>query len=222
MLRWEIVTAFDVFTEAIILALPVDLIFSLQMATKKKYWVTAAFFSRIPVAVFSGMHLLFVQKVLHSSDPGIAAGKPLIWREVELTYALAATTVMTLRPFTKEFDTGFGMGGETYRTHGTNANGYIVSSGTRDTTAVSRSRGGDEIELKNRHKSTDKSAVIRQREIMEGDVSDDGSTVGMAGRGHTTTTAAHGEHGPIGQAIGPDQIMVSHHVQQSISPRHMV
>ena len=216
-------TAFDILTEAIILALPVDLIFSLQMPTSKKYWVTAAFFSRFPVAVFSGLHLYSVNRLLHSSDPGLAGGRPLIWREIELTYALAATTVMTLRPFTTEFNTGFGMGGETYRQHGTNTNGYIVSSGSKDNTAASRSRGGDDIEMNYRHKhnSTSKSTVIRAKE-MDGDLSDDGSTVGMTGRGRTTTTAAPGEHGPIGQAIGPDQIMVSHHVEQSVRPRHMV
>ena len=221
MLRWKLVTVFDIVTEAVILLLPIDLIFSLQMPTKKKYWVTAAFFSRAPVAVLSGLHLSYVLKVYGSSDPGIASGIPLIWREIELTYALAATTLMTLRPFTKEFDTGFGMGGEAYRTHGTNPNGYIISSGNRDNTVGSRSQGGDEIEMSIRHKSTGKAAVVRQREI-EGDMSDDGSTVGMAERGHTTTTAAHHDQGPIGQAIGLDQIMVSHHVQQSVSPRHMV
>ena len=193
------------------------------MPTNKKYWVTAAFFSRFPVAVFSGIHLLYVQRLHHSSDPGLAAAQPLIWREIELTYALAATTVMTLRPFTKEFDTGFGMGGETYRTHGTNTQGYIVSSGTRDNTNVSRSHPGDAIELTYQHKrDSNKGAVIRQRELPEGDVSDDGSTVGMAVRGQTTTTASPGDHGVIGQAIGPDQIMVSHHVEQSVRPRHMV
>lgn len=180
----------------------------------KKYWVTAAFFSRFPVAIFSGLHLNAVQRLLHSSDPGLAAGRPLIWREIELTYALAATTVMTLRPLTKEFNTGFGMGGETYRTHGTNANGYIASSGTRDNTALSANRGLDEIELnyRNKHSSMNKATKIKSREV-EGDVSDDGSTVGMTGGGQTTTTAESGEHGPIGQALGPDQIMVSHHVQ---------
>lgn len=66
-----------------------------------------------------------------------------------------------------------------------------------------------------------KAAKVKSREV-EGDMSDDGSTVGMTGGGQTTTTAESGEHGPIGQAIGPDQIMVSHHVQQSVSPRHMV
>ena len=215
-------TAFDIFTEIIILALPVDLIFSLQMPTNKKYWVTGAFFSRFPVAVFSGLHLYSVGQLLHLSDPGLAGGRPLIWREVELTYALAATTVMTLRPFTKEFDTGFGMGGETYRTHGTNANGYIVSSGTRDNTAVSRSRGDDiELSYRQKHNSTGKNTVIRSRELVEADISDDGSTVGMTDRGNTTTIRS-GEHGPIGQAIGPDQIMVSHQVEQSVRPRHMV
>lgn len=46
--RWKVLTAMDVGSELLILALPVDSIWSLRMPTKKKVGVLSAFYIRIP------------------------------------------------------------------------------------------------------------------------------------------------------------------------------
>ena len=50
----------------------------------------------------------------------------IIFQEVELTFSLAAATLMTLRPFTRDFNTGFGLGGDIVANYG--ASGYTVSN----------------------------------------------------------------------------------------------
>ena len=46
--RWKIITAMDVASEALILALPLDSICTLQMPAGKKFWVLFAFYIRFP------------------------------------------------------------------------------------------------------------------------------------------------------------------------------
>jgi hypothetical protein len=47
-MRWQIITAFDVTTEVVLLALPVQLTWDLQMSLKTKTIVVLAFWLRIP------------------------------------------------------------------------------------------------------------------------------------------------------------------------------
>ena len=138
------------------------------------------------VLAFSSIHLHYVHSLQNASDPGTSSAIPLIWREVELTYSLAATTLMTLRPFTKDFYTGFGMGGDGYRTHATNTAGYMMSNmSNTGKNGTSRSRGGDdaiEMVVKGKRPKS-QPLVIKAREIAETELSDDGSTVGIARNG---------------------------------------
>ena len=48
VMRWKPVTAMDVASELLVLALPLDSICSLQMAVSKKCWVLSAFYIRLP------------------------------------------------------------------------------------------------------------------------------------------------------------------------------
>lgn len=55
VLRWQVITGFDIATEVAILALPVQLVWKLQMPTKNKLIVITAFWLRIPY-----VHLLLM------------------------------------------------------------------------------------------------------------------------------------------------------------------
>lgn len=46
--RWQLISAFDVITEIIILALIIGLVFNLQMPFKKKFMVVLGFTFRLP------------------------------------------------------------------------------------------------------------------------------------------------------------------------------
>ena len=46
--RWKVITAMDVASEVLILALPLDSICTLQMPAGKKFWVLFAFYIRFP------------------------------------------------------------------------------------------------------------------------------------------------------------------------------
>lgn len=46
--RWQVVTAFDIITELILLALPVHLVWKLQMPLTKKAMIIVAFWIRLP------------------------------------------------------------------------------------------------------------------------------------------------------------------------------
>lgn len=47
-IRWQILTAFDVVTEIGLLALPIQLVWNLQMPRSKKAMITVAFWIRLP------------------------------------------------------------------------------------------------------------------------------------------------------------------------------
>lgn len=119
--------------------------------------------SEISVVAFSFIHLHYIHILISADDPGLVSGSAFLWREVEVAYSLAATTLLALRPFTREFDTGFGMGGEIFRTHRTSKAGYMISS--KENSGNSRSRGGsDGIELECRNHGSSKQGLASQME----------------------------------------------------------
>ncbi|KAF2093215.1 hypothetical protein NA57DRAFT_48631, partial [Rhizodiscina lignyota] len=113
--RWQIVTAFDVFTEVVLAALPLHLMWELQMPTKKKVIIIAAFYVRLPVIGFSlAGNYWAISHYPFSKDPGLAGALITIWQEVEVAYSLAAVTISASKAFADAFSTGFGWG-DTFR-----------------------------------------------------------------------------------------------------------
>jgi hypothetical protein len=54
----------------------------------------------------------------------------VIFQEVEMTFSLTAVTLMTLRHFAKDFNTGFGLGGDTVGNYGASVHGYSTTGYT--------------------------------------------------------------------------------------------
>ncbi|KAK5131889.1 hypothetical protein LTR08_000477 [Meristemomyces frigidus] len=109
--RWQAITALDVITELLLLALPVHLVWGLQMPRKKKAMIIIAFYLRLPVLGFAiARNYYTMQLSLPNTDPGMTGALVVIWLEVELAYALAASTLSALKAFTESFNSGFGLG----------------------------------------------------------------------------------------------------------------
>ncbi|CAO2649328.1 Nn.00g067130.m01.CDS01 [Neocucurbitaria sp. VM-36] len=117
LLRWQVITALDLITEAALLFLPIQLIWNLQMSARNKFIVVLAFWLRIPTIIFSVLRYNQTQMLTTTSDVSLTAAIVVIWQAVQLSYSLAAVTIATLKQFTESLNTGFGHG-ELMRVHG--------------------------------------------------------------------------------------------------------
>ncbi|KAK3109613.1 hypothetical protein LTR53_016948 [Teratosphaeriaceae sp. CCFEE 6253] len=144
--RWQVITALDIITEALLLALPVYLVWGLQMRIKRKAMIIAAFYLRLPVLGFSiGRNYYALQLRLPQTDPGMESGLVVIWLGVELAYALAASTLSALKGFTESFNSDFGLG----FTRGKGEGSYgmsDVSGGSAESSKVGRPKNPAAIE----------------------------------------------------------------------------
>ncbi|KAG9959423.1 hypothetical protein KCU61_g7493, partial [Aureobasidium melanogenum] len=110
--RWQAMTALDIISEIILLALPVNLVWSLQMPQKRKAMVVVTFWTRAPTIALSVIRQVYTSKLASASvaDVSLASTLATILMAVELTYALISCTLTTSKNFTDGFSTGFGMG----------------------------------------------------------------------------------------------------------------
>ena len=81
------------------------------MPWTKKTVLLFAFYLRLPVIGLSLGRNAYTLRLRHaSSDAGLDSAIVTIWLEVQLAYALAASTLSALKAFTESFETGFGLG----------------------------------------------------------------------------------------------------------------
>ncbi|RMZ91307.1 hypothetical protein DV736_g1468, partial [Chaetothyriales sp. CBS 134916] len=169
--RWVATTTLDFASETIILLLPIDMIWSLQMAVKSKLIVLGRFWFRIPVLVLAIGRFIYLHNLLSTTDVGVASNLTTILQEVEMTASLSATFILTLRPFAKEFDTGFGAGRETFAAYGysnsnnntLNSNGSTVGSTGRGIASRFRFSSRKDSALPSRKDSGGVLSAIRNR-----------------------------------------------------------
>ncbi|KAI6974443.1 hypothetical protein KC318_g12121 [Hortaea werneckii] len=133
--RWQAITGLDLATELLLMALPCQLVWGLQMPFRKKAMILIAFYLRIPVLGFSAGRNYYTMRLrLPETDPGTGGALVVIWLEVELAYALAASTLSALKAFTESFNSGFGLG----FTRGKSESGYGMTD-VSDNSAKSKS-----------------------------------------------------------------------------------
>ncbi|KAJ4561944.1 hypothetical protein HRR79_006813 [Exophiala dermatitidis] len=128
-LRWQLITAFDVATECVLVLLSIFIVWPVQMAFYMKSQVVLAFAFRLPyvpghgsflyrgstsdkrsrVAALSIVHLKFISEYAGSSNPGVAMATVLVIQQVQLCWTLIAATVPNLKSFVKSFSSGFGI-----------------------------------------------------------------------------------------------------------------
>lgn len=208
------------------LAVPIDLIWSLQMPRKKKVGIITAFYIRVPVLALTLVRNHYIQGLQTDVDAGLVSRTIVIWQEAELAYSIAAVTLMCLKPLVRDFNTSFGLGGEMVRTHG--ATGYIAANSNGSQGLGSRigrlmgyrgegrSEKGSIIQMESRGGDVtlaDKTHVV----VVERIVDEPNSSM-------STTVTHDPQHKPHNsdQSRGPDDIVVTHRVEQSVSPRNMI
>ncbi|EXJ89772.1 hypothetical protein A1O3_02839 [Capronia epimyces CBS 606.96] len=133
-LRWQLITAFDVATECILVLLSIFTVWPVQLAFSMKCQVVLAFAFRLPIVALSIVHLKFISDYTKSSNPGLALVTPLVLQQVQLCWSLIAATVPNLKAFVKSFSSGFGirLDPNTTRIYGSRrygrSNGYELGS----------------------------------------------------------------------------------------------
>ncbi|KAJ9611637.1 hypothetical protein H2200_004821 [Cladophialophora chaetospira] len=148
-LRWQLITAFDIATEVILIIIVICVVLPVHLAFHMKCQVVLAFSFRLIVVVLSALHLHYVANYTKSENPGIALVPVIVIQQVELCWSLMSATIPNLKSFVKSFSSGFGIqldpsltqaygsGGRSTR----NANGYVMDSIRGNGTAKSRSGG---------------------------------------------------------------------------------
>ncbi|KAK3699759.1 hypothetical protein LTR37_016268 [Vermiconidia calcicola] len=106
--KWAGVGAFDAATELLLVALPVALVWPLQMKTRLKAQVVSAFMFRICVAGLAVMHAVYVSDYEEHSPPSLAMVRAIVVAEVEICWSLVSAAIPNLKNFLKSFGTGFG------------------------------------------------------------------------------------------------------------------
>lgn len=127
-------TGLDVVTELILLALPIHLVWNLQMPRTKKAMIIAAFWIRLPALGISiGRNYYTLDLRRQEADAGLEGALITIWLEIELAYAIGTCTLSALKSFSESFHTGFGLG----FTRGKGHDGYGMSDVSRSSAQAS-------------------------------------------------------------------------------------
>lgn len=114
--RWQVVTAFDVITEIFLFGLAMYMLQGLKLKMEKKLVVLSAFALRLPVIVPAVLRLHWLGIEFSSSDPSLDGVVASVFTQIQLSYAIFATTTPILRPFMGALNTHYGGPNETRKT----------------------------------------------------------------------------------------------------------
>ncbi|KAL1898251.1 hypothetical protein Sste5346_003658 [Sporothrix stenoceras] len=109
--RWAAVTAMDILTEIALFIGGVWLVRDLQLPWSKKSVVVIAYGLRLPVVLVAAVRLYYLHKSLYSNDESLHGILAYVCTQIELSYAVIATTMPCLKPFMSALNTGYGGGG---------------------------------------------------------------------------------------------------------------
>ena len=121
--RWEVIMAFDVVTELLLVILAITIILPLQLTVSMKIPVVMAFAFRLPCAALSILHFHYVGNYVHSNPDGLRVIPVLNIMQVQLCWSLVSATIPNLKAFIRSFNSGFGLGLDIDAAYGTSG-GY--------------------------------------------------------------------------------------------------
>ncbi|KAH8811164.1 hypothetical protein F5884DRAFT_854524 [Xylogone sp. PMI_703] len=107
LLRWKIIVAFDVITEAALFLLTVALVWRLHMPTQKKQVVVLGFAFRLPLVVFAILHVHSFGTIVHSTNPSYDQIIPSVYVQIEMGWSLISATIPCLKGFVVDLGTGY-------------------------------------------------------------------------------------------------------------------
>lgn len=97
---WDFDTAFDILTSALILALPVVIVWPLQMGPGRKLQAIAAFIFQLPPCVFALIRLVYLHRALDAKDDYTwHAVNWQIWTQINLHFSIVAANMPCLKIF---------------------------------------------------------------------------------------------------------------------------
>ncbi|EXJ59876.1 hypothetical protein A1O7_04023 [Cladophialophora yegresii CBS 114405] len=108
-LRWQLITAFDVVTEGVLILIVICVVWPVHLSFAMKCQVVLAFSFRLLVAVLSILHLHYIAEYTGSDNPGIAIVPVVAIQQVQLCWSLISATIPNLKSFVKSFSSGFGI-----------------------------------------------------------------------------------------------------------------
>ncbi|CAK7210898.1 hypothetical protein SCUCBS95973_000948 [Sporothrix curviconia] len=127
--RWAAVTVLDILTEVALFVGGVWLVRGVQLPWSKKSVVVIAYGLRLPVILAAAVRLYYIHSSLYSDDESLHGILASVCTQIELSYAVIATTMPCLKPFMSALNTGYG-GGAT----------FVLSQTTPNSSALQRSR----------------------------------------------------------------------------------
>jgi len=134
-LRWRVISAFDILSEIILVAMPVYLIWGLATTISTKAAVVAAFSFRLLTIIPIAFRLSNFNKAGRISNPTLREDLFIVWTQTELNYSLISATIPTLRLFVKNLNTQLGgvgpagSGNEQGYGYGSNPDSHLRSNG---------------------------------------------------------------------------------------------
>jgi len=75
------------------------------MTVKRKVQAGMCFILRLPLVVFIVLHVVYLSEAVTSQNKGVSFTRPIIFRQVELCYALLSAAVPALNQWLRQFDT---------------------------------------------------------------------------------------------------------------------
>ncbi|KAF2747785.1 hypothetical protein M011DRAFT_467378 [Sporormia fimetaria CBS 119925] len=107
--RYQVVLATDIFTDAILVLLPAYLVSQLHMTTKLKIQVTLVFAFRLPLIPLAILGSSNFVHSFESPNPGVDRALAIVFQQSQLCLSLIAATLPCLKSFIRSFDTGGGL-----------------------------------------------------------------------------------------------------------------
>ncbi|GKZ28886.1 hypothetical protein AbraIFM66950_001510 [Aspergillus brasiliensis] len=110
--KWEYIGVMDSTIELMLFLFSILLVKSLQMPTTRKLIVLSSFAVRLPLIVFTSLHLYHLNDYAYSENPTLDIIDAYVWTQMGMNYALIVCTSFCLAPFMRAISVTYGNAGE--------------------------------------------------------------------------------------------------------------
>ncbi|BCS03278.1 uncharacterized protein AKAW2_70156A [Aspergillus luchuensis] len=110
--KWEYIGATDSIIELMLFLFSIFLVKSLQMPTSRKIIVLSSFAVRLPLIIFTSLHLYHLKNYAYSTNPTLDIIDSYVWTQMGMNYSLIVCTSFCLAPFMRAISVTYGNAGE--------------------------------------------------------------------------------------------------------------
>jgi len=108
LVRWQVISAFNIITEAAVFSMSIYLVIGLHMSLARKSMVVIAFGLRLPVIALCALRIHYFFDAFYSSDPTFDGAFYATWTQAELAFSIMASTIPCLKPLMSQLNTNWG------------------------------------------------------------------------------------------------------------------